>query len=152
MKEQTKKVILLVVICVVTLGVLIVALKLHENKQNDLLSKSDISNYLTEINYEEIANHVVEQPSTIIYVSNSSEESTNNFDEIFIPVIKKYNLENDVIYININNETIIDPVYQYAPELVFYEQGEISDIIDCTTLKTSIDVIKELEERSVIGD
>jgi hypothetical protein len=152
MKEQTKKVILLVVICVVTLGVLIVALKLHENKQNDLLSKSDISNYLTEINYEEIANHVVEQPSTIIYVSNSSEESTNNFDEIFIPVIKKYNLENDVIYININNETIIDPVYQYAPELVFYEQGEISDIIDCTTLKTSNDVIKELEERSVIGD
>lgn len=152
MKEQTKKVILLVVICVVTLGVLIVALKLHENKQNDLLSKSDISNYLTEINYEEIANHVVEQPSTIIYVSNSSEESTNNFDEIFIPVIKKYNLENDVIYININNGTIIDPVYQYAPELVFYEQGEISDIIDCTTLKTSNDVIKELEERSVIGD
>lgn len=152
MKEQTKKVILLVVICVLTLGVLIVALKLHENKQNDLLSKSDISNYLTEINYEEIANHVVEQPSTIIYVSNSSEESTNNFDEIFIPVIKKYNLENDVIYININNETIIDPVYQYAPELVFYEQGEISDIIDCTTLKTSNDVIKELEERSVIGD
>lgn len=152
MKEQTKKVILLVVICVVTLAALIVALKLHENKQNDLLSKSDISNYLTEINYEEIANHVVEQPSTIIYVSNSSEESTNNFDEIFIPVIKKYNLENDVIYININNETIIDPVYQYAPELVFYEQGEISDIIDCTTLKTSNDVIKELEERSVIGD
>ena len=152
MKEQTKKIILLVVICVVTLGVLIVALKLHENKQNDLLSKSDISNYLTEINYEEIANHVVEQPSTIIYVSNSSEESTNNFDEIFIPVIKKYNLENDVIYININNETIIDPVYQYAPELVFYQQGEISDIIDCTTLKTSNDVIKELEERSVIGD
>lgn len=152
MKEQTKKIILLVVICVVTLGVLIVALKLHENKQNDLLSKSDISNYLTEINYEEIANHVVEQPSTIIYVSNSSEESTNNFDEIFIPVIKKYNLENDVIYININNGTIIDPVYQYAPELVFYEQGEISDIIDCTTLKTSNDVIKELEERSVIGD
>lgn len=152
MKEQTKKIILLVVICVVTLGVLIVALKLHENKQNDLLSKSDISNYLTEINYEEIANHVVEQPSTIIYVSNSSEESTNNFDEIFIPVIKKYNLENDVIYININNETIIDPVYQYAPELVFYQQGEISDIIDCTTLKTSNDVIEELEERSVIGD
>ena len=152
MKEQTKKIILLVVICVVTLAALIVALKLHENKQNDLLSKSDISNYLTEINYEEIANHVVEQPSTIIYVSNSSEESTNNFDEIFIPVIKKYNLENDVIYININNGTIIDPVYQYAPELVFYEQGEISDIIDCTTLKTSNDVIKELEERSVIGD
>ena len=42
MKEQTKRVILLVVICVVTLSVLIIALKLHENKENNLLATSDI--------------------------------------------------------------------------------------------------------------
>ena len=74
MKEQTKRVILLVVICVVTLSVLIIALKLHENKENNSLATSDISNYLTEINYDEIEDHVIEQPSAIIYVSNSSEE------------------------------------------------------------------------------
>ena len=152
MKEQTKRVILLVVICVVTLSVLIIALKLHENKENNLLATSDISNYLTEINYDEIENHVIEQPSAIIYVSNSSEEKSVNFEKIFIPVIKEYNLENEIIYININNTTIANPFYQNAPELVFYKDGEVSDVLDVSTLTKSSEVKKILEERSVIGD
>ena len=152
MKEQTKKVVLLVAICVVTLVVLIVVLKLHENKENNLLASSDISNYLTEINYDEIENHVIEQPSAIIYVSNSSEKSTKDFDKIFIPVIKEYNLENQIIYININETTLADPFYQNAPELVFYKDGEVSDVLDVSTLKTSDEIKKILTERSVIGD
>lgn len=152
MKEYTKKVILLVVICVITLAVLVVALKIHENKEKDKLSTSEIDSFLTEIKYEEIATHVIEQPSIIIYVSNSSDKTTKDFDKIFIPIIKKYNLENEIIYININETTIVDPIYQYSPELVFYHDGEISDIIDCTTLKSNKDIIKELKERSVISD
>ena len=152
MKEQTKRVILLVVICVVTLSVLIIALKLHENKENNLLATSDISNYLTEINYDEIENHVIEQPSAIIYVSNSSEEKTIDFEKIFIPVIKEYNLENDIIYININETTIADPFYQNAPELIFYENAEVKDVVDVSTLNKSSEVEEIFKERSVIGD
>lgn len=152
MKEYTKKVILLVAILVVTIVVLVVALKLHDKKMDDLLSESEIKDYLTEIKYEEIENHIIEQPTSIIYVSNSSEDTTRKFDEIFIPVIKKYNLENEVIYININGVTIMDPVYQNAPELVFYKNGEISDMIDVSTLNNSDDIIDVLKERSVISD
>lgn len=152
MKEYTKKVILLVAILVVTIAVLVVALKLHDKKMDDLLSESEIKDYLTEIKYEEIENHIIEQPTSIIYVSNSSEDTTRKFDEIFIPVIKKYNLENEVIYININGVTIMDPVYQNAPELVFYKNGEISDMIDVSTLNNRDDIIDVLKERSVISD
>ena len=152
MKEYTKKVILLVAILVVTIAVLVVALKLHDKKMDDLLSESEIKDYLTEIKYEEIENHIIEQPTSIIYVSNSSEDTTRKFDEIFIPVIKKYNLENEVIYININGVTIMDPVYQNAPELVFYKNGEISDMIYVSTLNNSDDIIDVLKERSVISD
>lgn len=152
MKEHTKRVILLVAICIFTLAVLVVALKLHDNRENNLLAKSDISNYLTEINYDEIENHVVEQPSSIIYVSNSSEETTKKFDEIFIPVIKKYNLENEIIYININNTTLVDPFYQNAPELIFYSNAEIEDVIDVSTLNKSNEVEQILKERGIIGD
>ncbi len=152
MKEDTKKVILLVVICVVTLAILVVALRIYENKENNLLATSEISNYLTEINYDEIENHVIEQPSTIIYVSNSSEESTRDFDEILIPVIKEYNLENEIIFININDTVIVDPFYQNAPEFIFYEDGEINDVIDVSTLSTSNEVIEILKERGIIDD
>ena len=80
MKEYTKKVLLLVVICVATLAVLVVALKLHENKMNNQLSESEIKNYLTEIKYEEIKSHVTEMPDRIIYVTNSSEEESKTFN------------------------------------------------------------------------
>ncbi len=152
MKEYTKRVILLVVICVVTISVLVVVLKIHDRQEKDKLSTSRIDNYLTEIKYEEISTHVVEQPSIIIYVSNSSDDATKKFDELFIPIVKKYNLENEIIYININETIIVDPIYQNSPELIFYHDGEISDIIDCTTLKSNKDIIKELKERSVISD
>ena len=152
MKEHTKKVILLVTICVITLAILIIALKIHENKEDNMLSQSEVKNYLTEIKYEEIQNHVVEQPSIVIYVSNSSEDTTRNFDKIFVPVIKKYNLENEIIYININDTTIVDPLYQNAPELIFYKDGEVSDMLDVSTFKSSNDVITALKERSVISD
>lgn len=152
MKEQTKKMILLIAICVVTIGILVVALKLNYNREENLLSESKIKDYLTEIKYDEISNHVIEQPSSIIYVSNSSEDDTKNFEKIFIPVVKKYNLENEIIYININGITVVDPFYQSAPELVFYTNGEVSDVIDVSTLKTKDDIIKVLKERSVIND
>ena len=152
MKEKTKNIILLVVICVFTLALLFVALRLNNNIKKDALSSSDIKKYLTEIKYEEISTHVIEQPSTVIYVSNSSDDKSRKFEKEFKKVVKKYNLENEIIYININDVTIVDPVYQYAPELVFYKDGEISDIIDCTILKNSKDIIKELVQRGIIND
>ncbi len=152
MKEKTKKTILLIAICLVTLMVLFIALKLNENRKQNLLSTSGMKGYLTEIRYEEIATHVVEQPNTIIYVSNSSDDSLYTFEKEFKTVIKKYNLENEIIYININDSVIVDPIYQNAPELVFYKDGQISDMIDCTTLKSSDEIINVLKERSVISD
>ncbi len=152
MKEQTKKIILLIAICIVTIGILVVALKLNVNMKENLLSESKIKGYLTEINYEEISTHVIEQPKSIIYVSNSSDIKSKNFEKIFKTVIKKYNLENDIIYININNKTIVDPIYQNAPELIFYKDGKIYDMIDCSTLSNKDKIIRALKERSVISD
>ena len=62
MKEQTKKNILLVFICIITLAVLFISLKINYNRINNDLSDSNIKGYLTEINYEEISTHFIEQP------------------------------------------------------------------------------------------
>lgn len=152
MKEKTKKVILLIVICTFTLIALFVALKLSENRRYELLKKSVVSGYLTEIKYEEISTHVIEEPNVIIYVSNSSDEKSINFENNFKKVIKDYNLENEIIYININDVNIVDPIYQNAPQLIFYKDGAVNEIVDCTTLKTSKGIVQFLEERSVISD
>ena len=152
MKEQTKKNILLVFICIITLAILFISLKINYNKINNDLSLSSMKGYLTEINYEEISTHVIEQPKSIIYVSNSSDIKSKNFEKIFKGVIKEYNLENDITYININDKTIVDPIYQNAPELIFYKDGKIYDMIDCSTLSSKNKVVNVLKERSVISD
>lgn len=152
MKEEIKRKVLLVTICIITLAILVIAIRLNENRKQDELSTSKISNYLTEIKYEDVKSYVVEEPDAIVYVSNSSDDSTREFNDIFIPVIKEYNLENNIIFININNEEIDDAFYQNAPELIFYKESLVSDVIDVSTLSTSNDLKKILKERSVIGD
>lgn len=152
MKEKTKKKILLIILCTLTILILYVAIRLNSNRKHILLSSSNIKGYLSEIRYEEISSHVKEQPNAVIYVSNSSQNESIKFENNFKNIVKKYNLENEIIYININETTIIDPIYQNAPELVFYKDGEINDIVDCNTLKSSKKIIDELRERGIIDD
>lgn len=152
MKEKTKKLILFIALCVLTIFILIVALRINDNRKNNALSSSKISNYLTEVKYENINDYVSEEPVTVIYVSNSSDEKTINFDKLLIPIIRKYNLNSQIVYININNTNIQDPFYQNSPELVYYKDGKIVDLIDASTFNTEKEVIKWLKERSVIVD
>lgn len=152
MREKVKNRILLIIICFFTIVILIVSLKLNDNRIKNDLSLSQLEEYLTEINYEEISDYIIEQPSIIIYVSNSSKQSDKKFENLLKPIIRKYNLENDIVYINTNDTTIIDPIYQNSPELVIYKDGEITDIVDCTTLRSKKSIIKLLKERGVIND
>ena len=152
MKDYTKKIILLVFILMVTLFLNFISLRIYSKRLDNLNSTSNIKKYLTEINYDEISTHLIEVPNSIIYVSNSSDDKSTAFEKEFIKVIKKYNLENEIIYININNENIVEPFYQNAPQLLFYKDSSINDIVDCSVLKSKKDIINILNERGVIGD
>lgn len=152
MKEETKKITLVVIICLLTMFLVVIALMLNAKRQDSIAANSAIDGYLSEIKYEEITNHIVEKPDAVIYVTNSADEKSREFDKLFQKVIKKNNLENEVVYVNVNDAKIIDPIYTTAPELVFYSGGAISDIIDATTLKSDKEITQALKERSVIID
>ena len=152
MKNETKKKILLAIICVFTLAILFVAIKINENKKNNDLSTSLVQGYLDEVTYQDIAAYVIEQPNAIIYISNSSDDNSREFEKIFIPVIKKYNLENKITYININNVNIDNLLYQNAPQFIFYSDSVVNDVVDVSTLSNKKDVENLFIERSVIGD
>ena len=152
MKEYNKRMILLIFICLATIIALVVAIKINEKRKQNELSISLIDKKLTEIKYDEISNYTVENSDAIIYVSNSSEETSKNFEKMFIPVIRKYNLESSIVYININNINLADPFYEVAPEIIFYKNGVIKDIISCDSIENKKELINLLKERSVIGD
>ncbi len=152
MNEKTKKIILYILLCIVTLGILFGAIRLNKNRIDNMLSVSYIKDYLTEIKYKEIENYIAEQPNAIIYVSNSRDEDAREFERNFSKVIKKYNLENEIVYININDTNLVDINFQNAPVLIFYNNKEVFDMIDCNTLHGNKAIIKALKERNIIND
>lgn len=152
MKQELKNKILLVIICVFTLLILFFALKISEKSNNEKLNDSVISKYLSEVKYEGINDFVLEYPNIIIYVSNSKSNESRKFEKNLAKIIKKYNLENEMIYININDVNIVDPIYQNAPQFIFYNDGNVSEIVNCAILDTKDDIISILKERSVIYD
>ena len=107
---------------------------------------------MLEVKYEDLNNYLLETTNSIIYVSNSSSDKSIKFEKIFNKVIEDYELENNIVFININDTNIVDPLYQNAPQLLFYKSNDVIDMIDCNTLKSRKDIIKALEERSVIDD
>ena len=152
MNQKTRNIILFIMLCLATFFINFMVIKLNQKRLNNILSQSDIKNYLAEITYEGISNKVIEEPNSVIYVSNSSLDESLKFEKIFIPLIKKYNLENYITYININELSITDPFYQNAPELIFYSQSSVSDVIDCNVIKSKKQLEKELRQRGIIND
>ena len=150
MKEKTRKLILYIIICIFTLFSLIVVLKINQNRINENLSKVNISDYLSGIKYDEISNYVTEQPVVVLYVTKGSNHES--FEKNFIKAIKKYNLENSILYIDIKDQNIIDPIFENTPELVIYKDGRITDIVDCRTLNNNSSIINALSERGIIND
>ena len=152
MKEKTKKLILYILLCTVSLSAIYSSIKLNENRIYNDNKQSYISNTLLGIKYEDLNNYLMETTNGIIYVSNSSSEDSLKFEKKFNKVIEEYELENDIVFININDTNIVDPLYQNAPQLLFYKSNEVIDMIDCKTLKNKKDILKVLKERSVIDD
>ena len=152
MKKRTRNIIVLATVCLITLALLFAVIKINENRLYNMNNNSYIGNYLSEIKYDSINDFIVENPNTIIYVSNSKENHSIKFEKVFAKVIKKYNLENTIYYININNVNIVDLFYQNAPQIIIYKDGNVSEVIDASTITDYNKLIKELKERSIINE
>ena len=152
MSQKTKNKILFGFICVLTIFILFIAIKINSNRINNLSNVSYIGNYLQEIKYKDLDNFIVENPDVVIYVSNSSDNDSISFEKRLVKVIRKYNLENNIYYININDTNIVDPIYENDLELVFYSDFKMSEIVDCNTLDTQNKLITALKERGLVND
>ena len=61
-----------------------------------------IGNHLNEIKYEELENYIAENPDFVLYMCTSHETKCRDFEKAFRQTIKKYNLKDQIIYLNLN--------------------------------------------------
>ena len=100
----------------------------NENK----LYTSIMNQYLTVINYNELDDYIVENKNAILYVSILGDKDINRFEEQFKNNLIDNNLRNNILYLNVTDETKQNAIAKLNidenfPYLVVYTNGKVTD-------------------------
>ncbi len=107
-----------------------------------------IGDTLTEISKEELEHYVIDSPTAIIYMCTSNELRCRNFEKDFKKVIRRDDLKDQIVYINLSGVEIeeffneFNDNYPYKkelnsyPALIAFEDGKISKILQSNTDKS----------------
>ena len=122
-------------LCLILLGsvlFLIYIYNWYEAYQENKLYTSIMNNYLTVINYNELDNYIIENKDAILYVSVLGDKEINRFEEQFKNNVMDNNLRNNILYLNITEDTKTSAIQKFNidekfPYLVVYTNGKITD-------------------------
>lgn len=99
-KISTKNYVIYTIIVLITIAVVIFLSKWYEIKKDGQTTHR--MNSIAEIKETDLDNYLVENPSIIIYLSNSNKEELKDFESEFNKYILKNNLNKKMIYIDLN--------------------------------------------------
>jgi thioredoxin-like negative regulator of GroEL len=140
MKRQftfTKKDFILLIILGITVLLVDYSLSWYKVYKENNLSTSIISKYITEVTSTDFQNYIAENGDTIVYMGIPDDEECRRFEKRFKKIINKYDLRNEIVYLNVktvdlnalsnqyNSESVID-----APTVVAYNNSKIEEFID----------------------
>lgn len=131
-------------------------------------NNSVIAGVISKIEVESLPSYLLDNPTTIIYIASSNDQEVKDFEKKFKKYIIDENLNYEIIYLDVNGLTsdyIDESLLKYSssslkkmkkiitPNLIYFENGEISDILYVkeNTIKKS-DVVKFLERNNVVED
>ena len=105
-------------------------------KNNSILSK-----YLPEVKSEEISSFLVDNPEIVIYYASAKDENIKSFEKTFKKMIEKYEINDDIIYIdsskeeNVNFTSELNKIMDKKldsiaiPNLIYIKNGSINRIL-----------------------
>ena len=136
-KIPVKNYAIAVVIMIITILATFISASIYLDNVN-VFDKEYLKN-LSEIKIDEIDNYIIEAHDIMIYATDS--ESTNKYvDREFEKIINKYNLSQDIVYLNLNE--IDDTLYKEfikkyningeinSNTLLIFKDGTLSKIIN----------------------
>ena len=137
----------------VTIAVVLYVATLYKNtKFND--EKSVISDYLFNINVEELDNYLLENPDVVIYWANSEDLENAKFEKKLKKFIIKKDLQKQFIFLEvkgIEDKTILDVEKKYLtknaslnnyPLILIVKDGKINEVIK-SSQNIDIDYLEE---------
>lgn len=126
------------------------------------ISTPVITSFLSEVKYNELDTILSERDFLIIYACTSIENKCRSFENKFSSYIKKQDLYNNIVYLNLgyknDNSDMVKMIYNkykhpslikklYGYPIIFVmNDGKIIDLLSCETEDVSIDKVKEFLE------
>mgnify|MGYP003530200891 FL=1 len=169
-KEPEKKVtiksyFILITVFILTMGVTLYLCKCYKVYNESKKEIPVIRGTLSEITSEELEHYVQENQNCTVYMCTASNQACRDYEEKFIKLIKKKNLQEDIVYLNLSNieqDKFINSLndkYNYKikltsnyPTIVIFDEAKISALLQETDEKLSIDRTKQFIELNKIGE
>jgi hypothetical protein len=162
-KEVTLKNYIIYSVIVLVTIILLLYLRswYHEYKQQQL-KVPVIRGYLNEINYQELNSYVKENPNLLVYACAPSRSDCRNLEYNLRKEVKKYNLKEKLVYLNILENNLSDMNRAYGsssivindiPFIAMFDNGKIVNIEKSNSSKDRMDaddIIYFLEKNEII--
>lgn len=160
-KISSKNYVILVIILVFTV---LLGFYLYNSFKESDVNTSLMDNYIKLINYTEIKDYVTENKDVVIYSSVLKDKKIRDFEKNFRHSINKYELEDQIVYLNLTDLTLeerVDLSNTYnldgktivdVPCLLIFKDG---NLIDIYTLKDNYNVdnlVTYLQKKEVINN
>ena len=155
-KIPMKNYLILGLIFVVTLGLLYYFYLWADAYKETKLNRRIMDSYMEVINYNELADYLVESPNAIIYVAVLEDEKIREFEKKFKNAFKKNTIEKTVLYMDITEELkdkkitvemqnkykINDTDMTTVPLIMTFRDGKLDKIYDIASNNYDIEQVK----------
>lgn len=143
-------IILFAIVCI-TLILLFYFVSLYKSSEGYMKNNSLLSEFLSQINYSEIENYIIDNPNSIMYLS-SVDNKDQSFERDFKKLITDHEIKSEVIYLEVDNEILYKLKNNYfntdlknknvnistIPNLIIFENGKIVDMLYKNTTQAKI--------------
>lgn len=147
-KKRFKNYIILIVIFILCWGLTLYLCEWYKVYNDYEKQTPVIRGTLSEITYEDLDHYVVDVPSVIVYICTSYDDNCRNFEKNFKKYVKKNDLNDSIVYLNITNidkQQFINDFnnkYNYKgkltgnyPAFVSFKDGKINSVLQATDSK-----------------
>lgn len=158
LREISKKnYVYVILITIATCLALLYLVNWYNLRNGEITTTSVISEAVTEVNFSEIDNYLLENPYIMLYITDFENLENQNFEKEFANYIKKYELNSKIIYIDIakltnddlqklNDKWLINSDV-FAPNILLIENGATKDQLYYTNKKINIEDVKDFLAR-----
>lgn len=142
-----KNYIILIIVVIASILLTFFLTNVYKDRLNDNVSRTVMYDFLSQVNNDELGNYLLENPNTIIYYASSSDVSLNEFEEKFKELIIKYDLINNIVQFDIQNEK-----NRYTNITIYSEGVEKDTLYSEKTEINILEVEKFLKDKGIIND